>query len=116
MNYGASHENVFSNMYVQAYQLVRATSPMSKNRGGGGMAGPRVINQGASPSNCPCSPDHPGDPDQQARADEPSDQVTHPSRKIDPNHAQNSVSNRCPDHAKHNIPQQPHATLHELPC
>src|SRR6516165_2638986 len=37
MNYGASQENVFSSMYVQAYQLVRAGSPMSKNRGGGGM-------------------------------------------------------------------------------
>jgi len=72
MNYGASQENVFSSMYVQAYQLVRAGSPMSKNRGGGGMAGPRLMNQGVPSSSCPSPHYQPGDPDQQARADKAS--------------------------------------------
>src|SRR5271166_2525236 len=54
------------------------------------------------------------DPDQQTRADEPSDQVADPSAKGDAKKAENGAGNRRSDDAEHDIHHQSHITLHEL--
>src|SRR5262249_14478747 len=94
-------------------------------RGGGGAAG-RVLRrtrgshgwgvQEGHDSNWSACPYRPPYPDQQDRAEEPSDQVAEPSPKVDTKRAQYGAGNRRPDDTEHDIHHEPHFTLHKLFC
>src|SRR6516164_11492042 len=66
------------------------------------------------PSSCP--PYQSGDPDEQARPDEASNEVAEPSGQDDPKVAQNGAGDCRPDDAEHDIHQHAHVALHELLC
>src|SRR5580700_11371608 len=60
------------------------------------------------------APDHANDPDQQAGADEPKDQIADPSAEHDPKNTENRAGDRRADDAEYDIHEQAHIALHEL--
>src|SRR5215510_13707281 len=67
----------------------------------------------ARPSCC-ADPECTDDPDQQTRADEPSNQVADPAAQGDSKDAENGAGNRRSNNAEHDVHHQSHITLHEL--